>query len=231
MINTKHMYLPQDYVDQILRFLKNTSYDFSSVMDGCYHSTTDDFLKSDSSSYMTVTASENVLMYENNDRPERETGPEEDGNERSRDNDSQTSTPSCVSKINYTLPKYRNNISPAIDKLMRMMNMPSLITDSSSDLPSSTNRISSPDYCRGDKENFAVPITAREYLDICFSSPKPFVSTYKSDSSAQSRTKEIDPLLSQIGQEPMSGWRETVQLPDGESIMDSPRYEVKEMPP
>ncbi|XP_011061924.1 PREDICTED: uncharacterized protein LOC105150494 isoform X2 [Acromyrmex echinatior] len=26
-----------------------------------------------------------------------------------QDNDSQTSTPSCVSKMNYTLPKYRNN--------------------------------------------------------------------------------------------------------------------------
>lgn len=232
MINTKHMYLPQDHVDQILRFSKNTLYDFWSVMDGYYHSATDDFLKSNSSTYVTLTASENVFMYEklNNDRPECETGLEEDETERSQDNDSQTSTPSCVSKMDYTLPKYRNNISPAIDKLMRMMNMPSLITDSSGDLPSSTNRISLPD-----KENFAVPIMAREYLDICFSSPKPFVSTYKREGSAenhaQSRAKEIDPLLSQIGQELMSGWQETVQLPNGEPIVASPRYEVKEMPP
>lgn len=225
--------MSQDYLDQILKdTLRDTLlYDFSSVMERCYPET-GDFLESSLSSYM-LTALENVFMYEksNNGRPEYKTeGFEEDEpNERPQDNDSQTSTPSCISKMDYTLPKYRNNVSPAIDKLMRMINMPSLITDTDSS-NSPTNRISSPEYCRDDKENFAVPIMTREYLDICFSSPRPFVSTYKRV-EAQSRTKEIDRLLSQIGQDPTSGWQEIVELPNGEPIVDSPCYEVKEMPP
>lgn len=217
---------------QILRSLKNTSR-VRSIMDE-YHSTVD-FLESNS--YTKLTASEKVFIYEklSTDRPECKAEPE-DENERSQGNGSQTSTPSCVSKMDYTLPRYRNNVSPAIDKLMRMMNMPSLITsqDSSSDLSPPANRLSPPDYCRSDNEILAVstPIAAREHLDICFSSPKPFVSTYKRDSAEnQSRTKENDPLLSQIERESVSGWSEIVELPDDEPVVESPRYEVKETPP
>ncbi|XP_024893910.1 uncharacterized protein LOC112468784 isoform X2 [Temnothorax curvispinosus] len=113
--------------------------------------------------------------------------------------------------MDYTLPKYRNN-------------------DSSSGLP--MNCISSPGYCCDGNENFAVPVMAKEHLDICFSSPKPFVSAYKRGSAEdredpQSRTmKEIEPSLCQIGQESMSGWQEIAD-PDGEPIVDSSRYEDK----
>lgn len=158
--------------------------------------------------------------------------PEKNENEQSQDNDVQTSSPSCVSKMDYTQPKYRNNVSPAVDKIMRMMNMPSLITpedDPSCDMPILTNRISSLIYyCDGD-ENFLIP--TKEYLDVCFSSPKPFVSTYNRDSAedrAQSWTKEIDPSLSQDAQKSLSSGRQEIADPlsDGEPV-DPPRYEVK----
>jgi len=153
--------------------------------------------------------------------------PERDENKQLQDDDSQTSTPSCVSKMDFTLPKYRNDVSPAIDRIMRMMNMPSLITpeDSSSDLPTSTNQISSLDYYCG--ENFVVPVTTREHLDVCFSSPRPFVSAYKKD-SAQSRTKEIDLSLFQDAQKPLSwGWQEIADPLSDDDPVDLPRYEVK----
>jgi len=171
------------------------------------------------------TASEK--MFDNlNNGLEPEMNPEKDENRQLQDDDSQTSTPSCVSKMDFTLPKYRNNVSPAIDRIMRMMNMPSLITpeDSYSDLPTSTNHISSLDYyCDG--ENFVVPVAAREHLDVCFSSPRPFVSACKKD-SAQSRAKEIDLSLFQDAQKPLSwGWQEiTDPLSDP---VDFSRYEVK----
>ncbi|KYN43788.1 hypothetical protein ALC56_02051 [Trachymyrmex septentrionalis] len=140
-----------------------------------------------------------------------------------QDNDSQTSTPSCVSKMDYTLPKYRNNVSPAIDKIMRMMNMPSLITseDSSSDLLTSKNRIPSSNFCCGGNENVIIPIMAKECLDICFSSPKPFVSTCKKYSTVTDRMYS----LFQDAQKPQL--QEMIEpLPNGESE-DPSNYEEK----
>ncbi|XP_036146972.1 uncharacterized protein LOC114254308 [Monomorium pharaonis] len=162
--------------------------------------------------------SEEEVYEKLNDRSESEL---EDANEQLQD--SQPSTVSCISKMDYTLPKYRDNISPAIDKLVQMMSMPSLITseDSSSDSP--INSISS--YNCADNKNFAVPITAKEHLDICFSSPKPFVSTYKGDSAENcAQSKEIDPLFSQIAQESMSSRRQEI----ADSYPD-PNSEVKEL--
>ncbi|XP_011879031.1 PREDICTED: uncharacterized protein LOC105568188 [Vollenhovia emeryi] len=191
-------------------------------MDGHDYPATGYFLESDSS---CTAASEKISMHGKlkNGRLECKTGLEEDENKQSRDDESKPSTPSCISKMDYTLPEYRNNVTPAIDKLVQMINMPSLITspDLSNDLP--TNRISSPSHCHGDNENVAVPIMVREHLDICFSSPKPFVSACKAD-SAQSRksAKEIDP--SQIGREPMSRWREIAD-PNGKPIVNSPHCE------
>ncbi|XP_071568601.1 uncharacterized protein [Temnothorax nylanderi] len=203
-------------------------------MDDYHRPATNHCLESNSSSCTALTASEAVFMYENssNDILECKTESEEDENEQPQDNDSQTSTPSCVSKMDYTLPKYRNNVSPAIDKIVRMMNMPSLITSQDSSSGLSMNCISSPGYCCDGNENFAVPVMAKEHLDICFSSPKPFVSAYKRGSAEdredpQSRTmKVIEPSLCQIGQESMSGWQEIAD-PDGEPIVDSSRYEDK----
>lgn len=171
-------------------------------------------------------------MYEKlNNRRESKIELEKNENEQLQDNNLQTCSTSCVSKVNYTLPKYHNNVSPTIDKLMRMISMPSLITfeDSSSNVSTPTNCISSFHYCCGDNENFTVSIMAKEHLDICFSSPKRFVSTYKKDSAedrTQSRTKEIDSLFSQIAQEPVSGWQEiTDSLPDANSkVKEIPRY-------
>lgn len=198
-------------------------------MDGYYRPTTDHLLESNMPSSATLTSSEKVFMCENLNKMEVE----EDENEL--DNYSQTSTPSCVSKMDCTLPKYRNNVSPAIDKLMRMMNMPSLIMpeDPYGDLPTLTNHISSHN-CFGN-QNFPIPIKAKEHLDMCFSSPKPFVNTYKTDIAddcARSNTKEIDFSLSQTMREPLSsGWQEiAAALPDAKPVVDAPRYKVKEIP-
>lgn len=230
MVNKEHtLYLPQDYFDQTDVFEKYFPpvYDFSFVMDGYYRPMTDHLLESNLSSSATLTSPEKVFMYENLNKMEFE----EDENKQ--DNYSQTSTSSCVSKMDYTLPKYRNNVSPAIDKLMRMMNMPSLITpdDSYGDLL--TNRISSPNYCF-DNKHFPIPIKAKEHLDICFSSPKPFINTYKTDITddcARSKTKEIDLSLSQTVREPMSGWQEIADsLPDVEPVAGASHYKVKEIP-
>ncbi|XP_011647894.1 uncharacterized protein LOC105434033 [Pogonomyrmex barbatus] len=129
-----------------------------------------------------------------------------------QDADLQTTTLSCISKMDFTLPKYRNNISPAIDKLMRMINMSSLLTsdDSSDDLPISTNRIFPFNYYLGNDKKFTVPILSipKESLDVCFSSPKPFVSTYKRDAedygaySMMPLMKKIESSLFQIVREP-----------------------------
>lgn len=189
------------------------------------------FVESNSSAY--ITASEKIFTCEelNNNGHEYKTEPEEVENEQSQDNNNNSLfTPSCVSKLDYALPKYRNNVSPAIDNLVRMMNMPSLITseDLFNDLSIPTNCLSSPYYYCGDNENFAVPIPAKEHLDICFSTPKPFVSTYKRDSTkdhVQSKTKKFK-------QEPVLEGQESVDLPsDDKPILDSPGYEVKEMLP
>lgn len=166
-------------------------------MDGSGNNPTDHFLERNSSSCMNVECKTEF----------------EDDNEQ--DNVSQTSTPSCISKMDYTLPKYRNNVSPAVDKLMQMMNMPSLIRSQDfSDLPTSMNRIPLPSY--GNNGSFTIPIKAKKHLDICFSSPKPFVSTYKKDRAkedrAQSKTGEINSSSSQIRQGPMSEWQETTDL-------------------
>lgn len=138
-----------------------------------------------------------------------------------QDNDSQASTPSCVSKMDYTLPKYRNNVSPAIDKIMRMMNMPSLITseDLSSDSLTSKNRIPSPNFYCGDNSNVIIPIKAKKCLDICFSSPKPFVSTCKKYSTAEDR------MLFQDAQKPQL--QEMIEQLSNSELEDSSSYEVK----
>ncbi|KAL0112909.1 hypothetical protein PUN28_012276 [Cardiocondyla obscurior] len=131
--------------------------------------------------------------------------------------------------MDYTLPKYLSNVSPAIEKLVRMMNMPSLITSqgSSNDSSTSANCISMPVYRCGDNfaENFAVSITAREHLDICFSTPKPFVSTFNGDEgakdNARSRTKQTDVSLSRVDKGSASGWQEIADLiSNGESVVD-----------
>jgi len=182
-----------------LESLKNSPfYDFLFAMSDYYRSVIDHLLESKNEAKM---------------RSEKD---------KSEQDNSQISTPSCVSKMDYTLPKYRNNVSPAIDKIMRMMNMPSLITseDSSSDLLTSKNRIPSNFYC-GDNENVIIPITAKECLDICFSSPKPFVSTFKKYSKVKDRMYS----LFQDAQKPQSQ-EMTEPLPNGESE-DPSDYEVK----
>ncbi|XP_070520372.1 uncharacterized protein [Cardiocondyla obscurior] len=177
-------------------------------MDECYRPATGHFLKCNPSPCVTLTASEKVFTCENNDGCECKTRAEEDVNEQSVDNDSQTSTPSCVSKMDYTLPKYLSN-------------------GSSNDSSTSANCISMPVYRCGDNfaENFAVSITAREHLDICFSTPKPFVSTFNGDEgakdNARSRTKQTDVSLSRVDKGSASGWQEIADLiSNGESVVD-----------
>ncbi|KYN11170.1 PREDICTED: uncharacterized protein LOC108768417 [Trachymyrmex cornetzi] len=161
-----------------------------------------------------------VIDYLLESKNEAEMRSEKDKSEQ--DNDSQTFTPSCVSKMDYTLPKYRNNVSPAIDKIMRMMNMPSLITseDSSSEL-TSKNRIPSSNFCCDGNENVIIPIMAKECLDICFSSPKPFVSTCKKYSPVKDRMYSLFQDAQKLQSQEMAE-----SFPNNESE-DPPNYEEK----
>jgi hypothetical protein len=173
-------------------------------MDTYYDPTTDHFLESTSPSCTTMATLEKMDMYEKlNNTLESKIKLEK--NEQVQDNDLQTSTVSCVSKMDYTLPKYRNDVSPAIDKLMQMMSMPSLIAseNSSSDL-ATPNCIFSSNYCCGGNENFVFPIAAKEHFDICFSSPKPYKKHSAEIRTLTRMQKETDSLFFQIAQEPVS---------------------------
>ncbi|KYM99345.1 hypothetical protein ALC62_09913, partial [Cyphomyrmex costatus] len=123
------------------------------------------------------------------------------------------------------VPRSRGGLAfndPAIDKITRMMNMVCLITseDPSSDLLTSTNCISSPNFCCDGNGNVTISIMAKESLDICFSSPKSFVSTYKRIKGVKNRVHS----LFQDTQKPQSQITEPLSNSESE---DPSSYEEK----
>lgn len=151
---------------------------------------------------------------------------EENENELSL-NDSSNAT--CISEMNFIRPKYSNNVSPAIEKLMRMIKMPSSSTPEN--LRTSTKCIFSPNYSISKaNEDPSIYTLTRKRLDTSFSSPKA-LATVSQEHSVDSPTlkvtlvKEIEPSLPQKVQA-SSRYQEFDSFPDDQIVVGSPLYKV-----
>ncbi|XP_070158768.1 uncharacterized protein [Polyergus mexicanus] len=135
----------------------------------------------------------------------------------------------CISEMNLIRPNYSNNVRPAIEKLMRMIKMPSSSTPENS---RTSKRIFSPNYCSIGKANKDPPIYAltRKRLDTSFSSPKA-LATVSREHNVESFTlkatlvKEIEPPLPRKVQAPLR-YQEFDSFPDDQIVVGSPLYKV-----
>lgn len=141
--------------------------------------------------------------------------------ERNVNNDSPNST--FVSEIDFTRPKYyNNNVSPAIEKIMRKMKMPTSSTPERSQTP--IKRVFSPNYHFVDKANEDPAICAlvKKRLEASFSSPKAHAIISRIDSPTLKATREVESPVPQIAQT-LSKCQESVDS-DNEIVVNSPRY-------
>ncbi|XP_012221833.1 uncharacterized protein [Linepithema humile] len=142
----------------------------------------------------------------------------------------------CRSEMDFARPKYRNNVSPAIENLIRIMGIPFLLTSEDSRTPMKRafssgifdGRIAYDDYA----------LLSRKRLDASFTSPKTPVFTSRRH-SVNSRTlkamlmKETGSSSSQLAQKFLSrcqSWESVDTPPSDERVVNSSRYEIKESP-
>jgi len=142
---------------------------------------------------------------------------------------------SCCSEMNFTRPKYRNNISPAIENLIRIMGIPFLLTPEDS----RTRRALSPDLfdSRISYDDFAVSLLNRKCRDASSASPKtPVTSRRHSLDSCTLKamlTKVTDSSSPRLAQKFLSRYQslEFIDIPrSDERVIDSSYCEIKESP-
>lgn len=138
-------------------------------------------------------------------------------------NDSNPTIP--ISKVNLAPPKYHNNVSPAIEKLMQIM-LPNSSTPKNS--RTSTKRIFSPSYWPAGQANEDLATPRRKRLDASFCSPKALAAVCQEHSVKATMVKEIEPssIEPQIAQTLSRCQERGDSFPDDERA-DSPDCEVK----
>lgn len=148
--------------------------------------------------------------------------------EENENNDSPNST--LVSEMDFIRPKYyNNNVSPAIERIVRKMKMPISSTPERSQTP--TKRVFPPNFRFVGKANEDPAICAlvKKRLDASFSSPKANAVISRVDSLTLKAMREVESPVPQIVQAP-SKCQEFVDS-DDERVVDSPHYKVKEERP
>ncbi|XP_029175221.1 LOW QUALITY PROTEIN: uncharacterized protein LOC114943698 [Nylanderia fulva] len=141
--------------------------------------------------------------------------------EENENNDSPNTT--FVSEVNLLIrPKsnYNNNVSPAIEKIMRMMKISASSTPEKS--PTPTRRVSSPNYFGKANEDPAIYIVKNAWMRA-FPARKRTLSFPEWVVPLKTTlTREIEPPVPQMVQA-LSRYQEFVDSND-EKIVDSPRY-------